>query len=78
MSSVNSRFLFRLYPSLLRRQQEFDLEISLPLPPEALISPAAPIGCKMLPAFECIAGDYVGSLARGCKRVASLGPADIG
>jgi effector-binding domain-containing protein len=42
--------------------QEFDLEICVPLPAEAAISAATPIGCKTLPAFECIAADYVGSM----------------
>lgn len=42
--------------------QEFDLDICVPLPAEAVISTAAPMGCKTLPAFECIAGEYVGSM----------------
>jgi effector-binding domain-containing protein len=42
--------------------QEFYLDICVPLPAEAVISAAAPIGCKTLPAFECIAGEYVGSM----------------
>jgi len=42
--------------------QEFDLEICVPLPAEAVISAAAPMGCKTLPAFECISADYVGSM----------------
>ncbi len=42
--------------------QEFDLDICVPLPTEAVISVAAPIGCKTLPAFECISAQYVGSM----------------
>ena len=42
--------------------QEFDLDICVPLPADAVIPVAAPIGCKALPAFECIAADYVGSM----------------
>ena len=42
--------------------QEFDLDICVPLPADAVISAAAPIACKTLPPFECIAGNYVGSM----------------
>jgi effector-binding domain-containing protein len=42
--------------------QEFDLDICVPLPADVVISAAAPIACKTLPAFTCIAADYVGSM----------------
>ena len=42
--------------------QEFDLDICVPLPADAVIPVAAPIGCKTLPAFDCISADYVGSM----------------
>jgi hypothetical protein len=42
--------------------QEFDLDICVPLPAEAVISVATPIGCKTLPAFDCISADYVGPM----------------
>ena len=42
--------------------QEFDLDICVPLPAEAVISAAAPIACKTLPAFACMCADYVGSM----------------
>jgi effector-binding domain-containing protein len=44
--------------------QEFDMDVCVPLPSEAAIPAAVPIGCKTLPAFECICGDYVGSMHR--------------
>jgi effector-binding domain-containing protein len=43
-------------------KQEFDLEICVPLPADAVIPAAGPIGCKTLPAFECICADYAGSM----------------
>lgn len=42
--------------------QEFDLDICVPLPVGADISVAAPMACKTLPDFECIAADYAGSM----------------
>ncbi|HET6247468.1 MAG TPA: GyrI-like domain-containing protein [Tepidisphaeraceae bacterium] len=42
--------------------QEFDLDVCVPILAEAVITSAAPIGCKMLPAFECISAEYVGSM----------------
>lgn len=43
-------------------KQEFDLDICVPLPADAVIPAAAPIGSKTLAAFECIAAEYVGSM----------------
>ena len=42
--------------------QEFDLDICAPLPADAVIPVAAPIGCKTLSAFDCISAGYVGSM----------------
>lgn len=42
--------------------QEFDLDICVPIVADASISPAPPIGQKILPSFECIAADFVGSM----------------
>jgi hypothetical protein len=42
--------------------QEFDLDICVPLPAQTVISDAAPIGCKMLRAFDCVSANYVGRM----------------
>lgn len=53
--------------------QEFDLDICVPVSAETHFSTTAPIGFKTLAAFECLAGDYVGSMhgiAAAWKQVA--------
>jgi hypothetical protein len=55
--------------------QEFDLDICVPLPADAAISVSAPIGCKTLPAFDCISAPQVsaGYLFAGCLGCTLLG-----
>ena len=43
-------------------KQEFDLDICVPMPADTAIPTTTPLGCKTLPAFECIAADFVGSM----------------